>query len=714
MGEATPAQSAAGAFAPMLAVGMGSAAAHGAPSAATRGSSMPQLHSAIVERLRARIELCRRHHSTCEDRYRRGQAESSDREHESTLHLLNVVQQGPGPGTRKGKSGRGAAAQPHPHPQPPPDYGVRGTNGEQRGAEGDHKMSTRIALQGSLRRKLEGHAPKQNSLSCAFSGSDFKRVRLEVGNGGAGLGLCDGALRHAPQSQPPRKTFAMPDVFTATLKEMKKEPTELQSSCGRSHADATYDFKDEGGGHIDPDLQDLFDELTKSVPPLDDLDFEKMLKQEDGFCLDLGRPIKLERSPDYAGVQGAPPQLRPPSAGPSFALTASPAAGSLPCWPEISHAEQLKQMAANQHQPGSLLHHHHHHHRQAPADGPPGWGSPTFQDKGARPRIPQQGRGANSCIFNSNGVHRVEMKPLSAKPALHFSPKAPPSSGHVLPLMTGNKSDNHRLRLSPHDGQNQNNPRLPPTHFHHLQHAPSSSTLLHAGALRYKMSQHHQGGPRPAVNANLGEARPLVAVHQPTAPVKSPVLQRQLNQAHGVGNTSDKDSSQDEFSRHLTRLPPDYRRSVFPGANPTRSSISEKELPSACCLLSASNEPGSSDRRFEPTGRFPDPSRTASMPDETGFPGPDVRGNPLAHWPGRRAHAPETRYPPRPPGPPKRATTGDGGANQLTFDFLPEGDNTVPGINADSDFIDSLLKAGSGNDDWMKDINLDEILGSHG
>lgn len=52
-------------------------------------------------------------------------------------------------------------------------------------------------------------------------------------------------------------------------------------------------------------------------------------------------------------------------------------------------------------------------------------------------------------------------------------------------------------------------------------------------------------------------------------------------------------------------------------------------------------------------------------------------------------------------------------ANRLTFDFLPEGDNTVPGINTDSDFIDSLLKSGSGNDDWMKDINLDEILGSN-
>ncbi|KTF76421.1 hypothetical protein cypCar_00044419, partial [Cyprinus carpio] len=59
------------------------------------------------------------------------------------------------------------------------------------------------------------------------------------------------------------------------------------------------------------------------------------------------------------------------------------------------------------------------------------------------------------------------------------------------------------------------------------------------------------------------------------------------------------------------------------------------------------------------------------------------------------------------------ATYQNNQAGRLTFDFLPEDDNTVPGINADSDFIDSLLKSGSGNDDWMKDINLEEILGGH-
>uniref|UniRef100_A0A3B5M1F6 Neurogenic mastermind-like N-terminal domain-containing protein n=1 Tax=Xiphophorus couchianus TaxID=32473 RepID=A0A3B5M1F6_9TELE len=125
MGEATPAQSAAGAaagtFVPMLGVG--------------GGSADPQLHNAIVERLRARIEQFRRHHSTCENRYQRGQAESTDREHENTLHLLNIVQQGPG--NRKSKGSRGSNQQ-------PPDYSR--ANGEQKGSEGEQKISTRIAV----------------------------------------------------------------------------------------------------------------------------------------------------------------------------------------------------------------------------------------------------------------------------------------------------------------------------------------------------------------------------------------------------------------------------------------------------------------------------------------------------------------------------------------------------------------------------------------
>ncbi|XP_061682619.1 mastermind-like protein 2 [Syngnathoides biaculeatus] len=823
MGEASPAQSAAGAFTPMLAVG--------------RGSAVPQLHSAIVERLRARIELCRRHHSTCEERYLRGQAERADREQERTLRLLDVAQQrgqatATAAGARRSKGGRGAAG------QPPPEYGERG------GAEGDHKMSTRIALQGSLRRKLEGHAPKQNCVSDNFSGSDFKRVRLEA-DGGLGPGPRNHTLSHAHSLQvspaQQRKNYVMPDVFNVTLKEMKKEPVEAQLSCDRSHADAMFDFKDEGGGQIDPELQDLFDELTKSVPPLNDLDFEKMLKQDDTFGLDLGRPssvglcspmerpIKMEQSSDYVQVNGGSSQLRPASAGPSFALTASTActpttqkasmqAGpprSLPCWPEISHAEQLKQMAANQHQPSSHLHQHHH---VAPP-GLTGWGpkmGPSFQDKGARPRLPQQSKGVTNCLFKSNGVHHVKMKPLTAKPSLHFSPK-PPSSGHMMPLMVGNKSTNHhQLQLSPPDAQNQTNPPPPLLHFHNQQQMPSLPTLLQGGDLPFKLSQHHQGvssGPRLPTNGIVGQPHPPVPTHRLKGSVKSPVMHRPLSQPQRVVSASDKDNLQDQFSRHLNRPPPDYKRSVmganvFPGANPSQSSSagSEKALQSMSCHLPgvSASQVNSSDQRFDchpPSciGQFPNPNRMALTQNKTRFLAPSAQGSSfgmtnVACGPHPRAAAdphssrlpgqvpgammanmswcsagepsavrrqagaleppPNHQYQQRAVGPPSQVAPDlqmmirdagsrpaqphsnqpspeqrvpaagnlveaasssyqSGRANRVTFDFLPEGDNTVPGINTDSDFIDSLLKSGSGNDDWMKDINLDEILGSH-
>lgn len=85
MGDTAPPQAPAG--------GLG-----GAPGAGLLGggSVTPRVHSAIVERLRARIAVCRQHHLNCEGRYERGRAESSDRERESTMQLLSLVQHGQG------------------------------------------------------------------------------------------------------------------------------------------------------------------------------------------------------------------------------------------------------------------------------------------------------------------------------------------------------------------------------------------------------------------------------------------------------------------------------------------------------------------------------------------------------------------------------------------------------------------------------------------
>ncbi|KAL1782000.1 mastermind 2 [Sigmodon hispidus] len=61
-----------------------------------------------------------------------------------------------------------------------------------------------------------------------------------------------------------------------------------------------------------------------------------------------------------------------------------------------------------------------------------------------------------------------------------------------------------------------------------------------------------------------------------------------------------------------------------------------------------------------------------------------------------------------------RAFQGTDHGSELAFDFLSQQtDSMGPALNSDADFIDSLLKTEPGNDDWMKDINLDEILGSN-
>ncbi|XP_054651132.1 mastermind-like protein 2 isoform X2 [Dunckerocampus dactyliophorus] len=697
---------------------------------------------------------------------------------------------------------------------------------------------------------MEGHVPKQTA--CAFSTSDFKRVRVDAGMGRA---PCNHNLGHAHSLQASsamavqRKNYMMPhdvtsDVFSMTLKEMKKEPVEVQS-CGRSHAEMIFDFKEEG--QIDPELQDLFDELTKSVPPLNDLEFEKMLKQDDTFGLDPGRPssagaaaslcsplektIKMEHSPDYGQVHSGSPQLRPASAGPSFTMTTSCTAStttaqkvntqagpprSMPCWPEISHAEQLKQMAANQHQPSLLLHHHHHHTLPA---GLASW-APTMsthsststfpQDKGTRPRLPPQSKGVNNGLFKSNG-HHMEMKALAAKPGLPFSPKSTPSSGHMMPLVasSGNKTSNQQV--SPPDAQNRQ-----PLHFQNQQMS-TSTTLLHGGVLPFKLAHQHQGtppGPRMPANGSVGQLRPLVPNHPLKGTAKSPAMQRQLSQQQQRGvTTADKDNPQDQFSRHLTRPPPDYKRSVvggniFPGPNSSQSSSAEKDLP---CHLPGEMNLSPSDHRFEGhpapcIGQFPQHNNQSRIaPNNPRFLSPNTQGSSFgmnnvasgqhphssvvagqglggmmtnmgwcsASKPGTaglrcqaQLEPPKHQYQQRPLGPPnqvapdirmhsmnpsvrdagsapiqpvigspstpnlnqsspeQRVPAGNfpeaasssyhgGRANHVTFDFLPEGDNMVPGINTDSDFIDSLLKSGSGNDDWMKDINLDEILGNH-
>lgn len=889
MGEAAPAQATAPGFPPVL----------GSVASGSMASVSPvSVHSAIVERLRARIELCRRHHSACESRYARGQAEISDREREATLQLLSIVQQGAGNRRGKERSARGGAAH-------GPD-GAR-ANGEQKNREtgdGEPRLATRIALQGSLRRKIEGqpsgYTAKQNGHFCAGPVPDFKRLRMETGSLHAGACSVDAGqpqglagsvgLGHVPRRKDP---FMMGqgvgnDIFNMTLRDMKKEPIDVQT-CSQSSADPAmmvFDFKDEGGGQIDPELQDLFDELTKSVPPLNDLELEKMLKQDDDFGLDLGRPssagatnpcphldkpIKTEYSSDFGQAPGSSPQLRPASAGPSFSManttlstspigpgqmthnhvpqTTGTSSRGLPAWHEMSHAEQLKQMAANQQpkqQPNSLL----HHQQQSHTGGVRNWSSTmsghpssfcqeTMSSTGllSQPRINSQstgqGKGMPNCLFKPSGYNPsnpTDMKPLNNKPMLHFTPKASTSTtGQQIPRMVGSQSKQTTQQQSP-GGQNtqfqlsmqsscvQPKPLRPPL----SQHGPGIS---------YKMNQQRQGlapGPRFSANGCLVTQQQRLSAPS-TQQINNSKAQRQLSQPQQ--HTSDTD----QFNRHLTRPPPDYKQPQHPNLYPgltsssiTSNSSDQRESQSISCHISNGQgvkmTPNSGDRMFPsrsdhsevqncagqlhqqpnsqmqigmhqnkpqfqgiaPTAQHvrtsasQDPilgqglgcmtttgSRETGMSWENVTKQLDVKRLPVTVPP--QGAQTEAHFPPRHIGPPNQAVPHSGliplnpvirgsaprpsqphipplpgisrlnqssptqqgcmstyggtaqspgayqnnRAGRLTFDFLQDGDNTVPGINTDSDFIDSLLKSGSGNDDWMKDINLEEILGGH-
>ncbi|XP_054830849.1 mastermind-like protein 2 [Eublepharis macularius] len=429
---------------------MGDTAPPQAPALLGGGGSVaaaaPRVHSAIVERLRARIAICRQHHLNCEGRYERGRAESSDRERESTLQLLSLVQHGQAARkgskhakTAAGGTGGGAstAAASSAAAPPPADYyhqqllsngtaGVRsGINGEQQGsaAGGEQRNPALVALQGSLKRKLVVNlSPAINKRSNGIADStflDIKRIRvgdnnLSVAQGGHCGNNCQnqsllGSLTVGQGSQrkvnsPTNNTHANANgMFNMTLKEVKKEPGEsfscskhLDGQASQGNAFPSRYGEDAGEQLMDPELQELFNELTNiSVPPMSDLELENMInatiKQDEPFNIDLGQQvqrapparssslqmdkmvIKQEYSPAMNQGSVGSPQMRPSSTGPVFTMSGAAMSASSPIpstpqtqtppsqassvsnrpmtnWQEVSHAQQLKQIAANRQQ----------------------------------------------------------------------------------------------------------------------------------------------------------------------------------------------------------------------------------------------------------------------------------------------------------------------------------------------------------------------------
>ncbi|KAG8584620.1 hypothetical protein GDO81_004690 [Engystomops pustulosus] len=400
MGETAPPQAPAGS----LAIGVSNVGLLGG------GPVAPRLHSAIVERLRARIAVCRQHHLNCEGRYERSRAESSDRERENTLQLLTLVQHGQGSRKSSKHSKNSCAAPPdYRHHQPQPTQLLSDeagdNNGGQQGANGlGQRNSALIALQGSLKRRLVVNvSPANNKRSNGGSDNGFLEFKKIKSNECISMGqnmyrAVDGTIQSINGAMPidqaiHRKNGNMTanDMFNTTLKDIKKEPEE-NLACSKhldsrlSHENMFRYGDDNEEQLMDPELQELFNEFTYiSVPPMSDIELQNMInitiKQDEPFNIDIGQQnqrsapssipmdkvvIKSEYSQCLNPTRVGSPQMRPSSTGPTFSMSSSPLASSpsatvaqnqgqsqsscvnrISNWQDLSHAQQLKQMAAN-------------------------------------------------------------------------------------------------------------------------------------------------------------------------------------------------------------------------------------------------------------------------------------------------------------------------------------------------------------------------------
>ncbi|KAM8799093.1 mastermind-like protein 1 [Eudromia elegans] len=344
-------------------------------------------HSAVMERLRRRIELCRRHHSACESRYQAVSPERLELERQQTFALHQRCLQAKA--KRAGKH-RQPPPQPPPPAPPPPAAGsaersgANGLDGEAAGGEQHGRSSTLIAqLHETVKRKLDSAASPQNGDQQNGYGDVFsvsKKLRRDDGLGGVS-GSSNGMppvspLHHLDKKSSSADTLQLNGKHSVGLDGISKKclPDSNLQMNGGGDADDSFplslnkELKQEpvddlpcmiagAGGSISqnnlmPDLnlneqewKELIDELNRSVPDEDmkDLfneDFEEK-KDADSSNSAAQTPlpqdinIKTEFSPAFEQEQMGSPQVRSTSSGSAFmgaasvpVSAASPAVGS--------------------------------------------------------------------------------------------------------------------------------------------------------------------------------------------------------------------------------------------------------------------------------------------------------------------------------------------------------------------------------------------------
>ncbi|XP_078513116.1 mastermind-like protein 2 [Lissotriton helveticus] len=605
------------------------------------GSITPRVH--IVERLRARIATCRQHHLTCEGRYERNRAETSERERESTLQLLNLVQHGQS-GRKSTKHSKASAA-------PPPDYHQQhlmsadssgnAIGGEQQAsasATGDPRSSTLIALQGSLKRKLVvnpslGNIKRQNGLSgCAFLDNKRAQVNDKLLAGASGNQMNNG-LSH-PSSAMMLNGQGLHgksnnDNFNLTLKDIKKEPGESMP-CSK-HLDSQMSSENMFPGRyeedfvdqmMDADLQELFNELTDmSVPPMSDLELQNMInitiKQDEPFNIDLGQQsqrrspkpslpmdkivIKTEYSPGSSQASAGSPQMRPSSEGPAFSMssaamsTSSPVTSVplsqaqsscsnrvLPTWQEVSHAQQLKQIAANRQQHALIQLQQQHQQNQTSnwstlSSSGPSAGS-FSQEKVPSPSLRQQQFSPHTSQIpgmTNNGIQSKGMNNYL------YKPNSTPQNNH-LDMMMQQKNQDLNFINNPHAaGESHHSSTKSLFHFSPEQTNQQAPLVLSSQS---KPSIVHYTQQQPPSAATQQQQHPTQAQSLLRPPNVSMSLQQKLmlqkilQNQHGQGlQYSVLQHRQDQHSAAAQGAGPSSGPNACPATNPSSGFLSSSQ-----------------------------------------------------------------------------------------------------------------------------------------
>ncbi|KAM7168542.1 mastermind-like protein 3 isoform 1-T1 [Macrochelys suwanniensis] len=340
---------------------------HGPPAAVpsnnntNSGGGIPK-HSTVVERLRQRIEGCRRHHINCESRYQQAQAEQLELERRDTVSLYQrTLEQR---AKKSGTGGGGSSKQQHQSKQ----------QQDAESATAEQRNHTLIMLQETVKRKLEGarsplNGEQQNGVCDGSFSPTSKRIRKDVPgietinslpnnlplpsvsplhqldmkpslplqkSGTHASGLEDlGKNGGLPEIKlPVNGCSELEDSFNILQnKELKQEPLDDPTCIDTSETSLSNQNKLFSDINLnDQEWQELIDELANTVPEDDiqDLfneDFEE--KKEPEFprpAAETQESASVKSDPSHSPFAHVPigsPQVRPSSSGPPFSNVSS-------------------------------------------------------------------------------------------------------------------------------------------------------------------------------------------------------------------------------------------------------------------------------------------------------------------------------------------------------------------------------------------------------